>query len=237
MSPSPPRPPCWPSWLLRLSATADELLEKAACVEHGSLLSVADELVRPRRQRSGRAGVRATTVCRHSIMPRTALSGARGLGPAGRRRLVDRADERVRRRARPGARSRPSPRTPPARTPASARVEEIRPPITAMRHRRAELAAGAERQRRRHHAADHRDGGHDDRARALAAGVDDGLGSRVTPRAISSTAKSTSMMAFLVTMPISIRMPIDDRQAQRLAGDGAAPRWRRRSRAAARTGW
>jgi cell division protein ZapA (FtsZ GTPase activity inhibitor) len=33
--------------LLRLSATADELLEKAACVEHGSLLSVANELVRP----------------------------------------------------------------------------------------------------------------------------------------------------------------------------------------------
>ena len=31
---------------------------------------------------------------------------------------------------------------------------------------------------------------------------------RGTPRAISSMAKSTSMMAFLVTMPISIRMPI-----------------------------
>ena len=31
---------------------------------------------------------------------------------------------------------------------------------------------------------------------------------RGTPRRISSMAKSTSMMAFLVTMPISIRMPI-----------------------------
>ena len=31
---------------------------------------------------------------------------------------------------------------------------------------------------------------------------------RSTPLAISSTAKSTSMMAFFVTRPISIRMPI-----------------------------
>ena len=31
---------------------------------------------------------------------------------------------------------------------------------------------------------------------------------RGTPRRISSTAKSTSMMAFLVTMPMSIRMPM-----------------------------
>ena len=46
------------------------------------------------------------------------------------------------------------------------------------RHRRAELAARAHAVGRRQHAADHGDGGHDDGPRALAAGIDDGLGAR-----------------------------------------------------------
>ena len=53
------------------------------------------------------------------------------------------------------------------------------------------------------------------------------------PWRISSIAKSTSMMAFLVTMPISIRMPMTTGMAERLAGesqadDGAADRQRQR---------
>ena len=56
---------------------------------------------------------------------------------------------------------------------------------------------------------------------------------RSTPRRIASMAKSTSMMAFLVTMPISIRMPITTGALIGLlvassADDGAAERQRQR---------
>ncbi len=56
---------------------------------------------------------------------------------------------------------------------------------------------------------------------------------RLVPRPISSTAKSTSMMAFLVTMPMSMRMPITTGMLIDLLGDeerddGAADRERQR---------
>ena len=69
------------------------------------------------------------------------------------------------------------PLTRPARTPATAPSRtsgrRSRPPPSARGTRRPSRA-----QRGRQHAADHGDGGHDDGARALAAGVDDGLGAR-----------------------------------------------------------
>ena len=59
---------------------------------------------------------------------------------------------------------------------------------------------------------------------------------RSMPACMDSIAKSTSMIAFLVTMPISIRMPMTTGMLIDLPAM-SRPRSRRRRRAAERTGW
>jgi hypothetical protein len=77
-------------------------------------------------------------------------------------------------------------------------------------HRGAGLTALAEGEGDGDHAEDGRGGGHDDRAQADAAGLDQGVG-MTAPWARSPLVKSTSRIAVLVTRPISMMRPMNEK--------------------------
>ena len=178
------------------------------------------------------AGMIASRPCRDK---RQRLASLGGDGRVGwrRGRLAPRRGRRSGRRCRQPSLAMSSMTANTAGTNTSdSSVEDIRPPITAIAIGERNSPPEPSAVGRRQHAADHGDGGHDDGPRALAAGIDDGLGARHA--ALHLLDGEVDQHDGVLGDDAHQHQDADhDRQADRLAGDGerddgAADRQRQR---------